>query len=72
VKCSCEREDCLWLDGEGENDHSCPVFVKSAIYAQMEDLDEKTRKKIIMEIVDYLGDNISPVGWWIKHMEVTA
>ncbi len=68
MKCSCEREDCLWLDGdpEGENDHGCPVFVKSAILAQMEDLDAYDKKKVIMEIVDYLGDNISPVGWWIK------
>ena len=61
MKCSCEREDCLWLDGEGENDHSCPVFVKSAIFAQMEDLDEKNRKKVIMEIV-----NESPASWWMK------
>jgi len=50
MKCSCEREDCLWLDGEGENDHSCPVFVKLAIFAQMEDLDKKTQMQILIEI----------------------
>jgi len=48
-KC-CDRDECEWLDGVGENDHSCPGFVKSAIVAQMEDLDEKTGEKVLKEL----------------------
>jgi len=48
-KC-CDRDECEWLDGVGENDHSCPGFVKSAIVAQMEDLDGKARQELLKEL----------------------
>jgi hypothetical protein len=34
----CEREECLWQNGEGDNDHECVGFVQGAIIAQIEDL----------------------------------
>tara|TARA_B100000282_G_scaffold296841_1_gene280433 strand:+ start:1650 stop:2087 length:438 start_codon:yes stop_codon:yes gene_type:complete len=50
-KC-CDRDECEWLDGVGENDHSCPGFVKSAIVAQMEDLGEGTsRQELLKELL---------------------
>lgn len=48
----CDRDECEWLDGVGEIDHSCPGFVKSAIVAQMEDLGERTtRQELLKELL---------------------
>jgi len=52
-KC-CEREECEWMDGRGENDHECISFVESAIIAQMEDLPDKQKKQALDNVIQYL------------------
>lgn len=51
----CDREECEWKNGEGENDHECVGFVESAITAQIEDLPEKQKYQALYNVIHWLG-----------------
>ena len=50
----CEREECIWMEGKGENDHECISFVESAIIAQIEDLPDRQQEKALWNVIQYL------------------
>ena len=46
----CKREDCEWHLRD-ENDHDCPGFVQYSMFAQMENLNNQQRKRILRRLL---------------------
>lgn len=48
--------DCCWCKrheyGSADPNHSCPSYVKSAAYAQMEDLDKSQKLGVILALLE--------------------
>ena len=56
-KTCCVREECVWMDGKGENDHGCIGFVQDAIFAQIEDLPHEQGILVLKSALDLLAKN---------------
>ena len=49
----CDDSECVWAI-DGEPNHSCPEFVEVAVAAQMEDLDNFNKMKVLYRIMDWV------------------
>lgn len=69
----CDRQDCEWADGKGDNDHKCPSFVESAVFAQMEDLDYEQKRQVLANVEKDLTSSMveiqAPSWAWDTIME---